>query len=171
VCSHPLANAAMTGVTEAAAAPQPKRKKGEEHHEAIEPSGSRPQTSVETLMGENAHLPVCHGMRQLLTACSNCVDDLGRDVFLNVPLGCGTLVCRHRETNPFAVLRGRARQQPDAVPFRSSVRFLELIEHQKHGEKPGNPGAKLETRNAESYLLFAHPNNYDVQRSRRWTAR
>jgi hypothetical protein len=35
---------------------------------------------------------------------------------------------------------------PLRVPLRSSGRFGELIEHQNHGEKPGNPGTKLDCR-------------------------
>src|SRR6516164_2861347 len=49
---------------------------------------------------------------------------------------CGTLVYRHRETDPFAVFRGRVRLPSGAVPivcnvrFVSNVRFHLLIEHQ-----------------------------------------
>jgi hypothetical protein len=43
---------------------------------------------------------------------------LGRDARVNVPLiGCGTLVCRHRESHPFAVVRGRGKLALDAVPI------------------------------------------------------
>jgi hypothetical protein len=51
--------------------------------------------------GMPRHSPIVH-------PCFNCVDDLGRDPAVNVPLiACGILVCRHRETRPFAVFRNR----------------------------------------------------------------
>ena len=71
------------------------------------------------------HPPVAHTL-------FDCVDDLGRDTFVNVPLfGCGILGCRHRETY-LSRCSGTVQSLPlCTVPFRSSVRFASIIEHQK----------------------------------------
>src|SRR5579863_10555663 len=81
------------------------------------------------------HTPVAHTL-------FDCVDDLGRDTFVNVPLfGCGILGVRHRSCSIASVFRDRARRQPDAVPIRSSVRFLLRIEHQKRRNTKPKVGA------------------------------